>query len=91
MVGLTMAFVLAMLVWAYRSNSDPDTPMEATPDECWTLGGIYKNPSDPAIFVQKQVGFGYTINFGNVWSYVVLGGFTLGAIGLAAWLRWAIR
>jgi len=49
------------------------------------------NPGDRAVFVQKRIGFGYTINCGNVWSYPVLGGFTLGAIGLAAWLRWAVR
>ena len=91
MIGPTMAFVLAVLVWGYRRNSDPNARMEVTPDECWTLGGIYRNPNDPAIFVQKRIGFGYTVNFGNVWSYVVLGGFTLGAIGLAAWLKWAMR
>jgi uncharacterized membrane protein len=79
-----------VLVWAYRRNSDSNAPLEVTPDECWTLGGIYKNPNDPAIFVQKRVGFGYTINFGNVWSYVVMGGFTAGMIALAAFMRWAM-
>jgi uncharacterized membrane protein len=37
--------------------------------------------------VQKRIGFGYTINLGNVWSYVVLGGFALGMIALAVFLE----
>jgi uncharacterized membrane protein len=87
-VGLALAFAVGTLVWAYRRNSDPDAPAEATPDECWTLGGIYTNAKDPAIFVQKRI-YGYTINFSNVGSYVVLGGFVAGMMGLALFLRWA--
>ena len=89
LIGLTMVFVAGVLVWGFRRNADPNAVAEATPDDCWTLGGIYKNPNDPAIFVQKRVGFGYTINFGNVWSYVVIGGFALGMMALAALLKWA--
>ena len=91
LLGLTGVFVAVVVVWAFRANADPDRPVEATPDECWTLGGIYRNPNDPAIFVQKRVGYGYTVNFGNVWSYVVLGGFLAGAFGLSAFLRWALK
>jgi uncharacterized membrane protein len=91
MLGFTGVFVAIVLLLGFRANADPDRPIEATPDECWTLGGIYNNPDDPAIFVQKRVGFGYTVNFGNVWSYVVLGGFLLGTIGLSLFLRWSLR
>ena len=91
LMGLTMGFVAIVLVWAFRANADPDRPVEATPDECWTLGGIYNNPNDPAIFVQKRVGWGYTVNFGNKWSYMVLGGFVAGAFALSFLLRWALR
>ena len=32
-------------------------------DKYWILGaGFYNNPDDPAIFVPKRVGVGYTIN-----------------------------
>ena len=86
MVGLTMAFVLAMLVWAYRSNSDPDTPMEETPDECWTLGGDLQESQRSGDICAEAGWVRLHDQLGNVWSYVVLGGFTLGAIGLAAWL-----
>ncbi len=34
--------------------------------ECWYWGGlIYYNPSDPAVFVEKLVGIGMTVNMGN--------------------------
>jgi len=86
MVGLTMALVLAMLVWAYRRNSDPDTPMEETPDECWTLGGDLQESQRSGDICAEAGWVRLHDQLGNVWSYVVLGGFTLGAIGLAAWL-----
>ena len=91
MVGLTMALVLAMLVWAYRRNSDPDTPMEETPDECWTLGGDLQESQRSGDICAEAGWVRLHDQLGNVWSYVVLGGFTLGAIGLAAWLKWAVR
>lgn len=35
-------------------------------DKYWILGaGFYNNPDDPAIFVPKRVGVGYTINMGR--------------------------
>lgn len=40
----------------------------------WYAGGLfYYNPDDPAIFVEKLVGFGYTFNMANPWVYVYLG------------------
>jgi uncharacterized membrane protein len=89
LIGVTMGFVAAAAVIGYRRNADPKAPVEATPDECWTLGSFYVNANDPAIFVQKRIGFGYTINLGNVWSYIVMGGFTLGMIALAMFLKWS--
>lgn len=35
-------------------------------DKYWILGaGFYNNPEDPALFVAKRVGVGYTINIGR--------------------------
>jgi uncharacterized membrane protein len=37
----------------------------------WYLGGlIYFNREDPALWVEKLVGWGYTCNMGNKWFYV---------------------
>lgn len=39
----------------------------------WYAGGLfYYNPEDPALFVEKLVGFGYTFNMANRWVYVYL-------------------
>ena len=34
-------------------------------DKYWKAGIIYYNPDDPAIFVEKRFGVGWTFNFGN--------------------------
>jgi uncharacterized membrane protein len=41
-------------------------------DRYWKLGGIYANPNDPAIFVERRFGLGWTINFGNPRALLVL-------------------
>jgi uncharacterized membrane protein len=39
----------------------------------WYAGGLfYYNPEDPALFVEKLVGFGYTFNLANRLVYVYL-------------------
>jgi uncharacterized membrane protein len=66
-------FVLVgvVLVYSYKLTSDPDIPVDATPDSCWRLSSIYYNPADPALFVQKRIGLGYTLNFANPMSWLV--------------------
>ena len=46
-------------------------PGERPPDEGWS-GPFYSNPDDPALFVPKRYGIGYTLNFGNPWSWIVV-------------------
>lgn len=41
------------------------------PDAAWK-GSFYCNPNDPALLVPKRFGIGYTLNFGNPWSWAVL-------------------
>jgi uncharacterized membrane protein len=43
-----------------------------TPDSAWKWGQFYYNPSDPALIVEKRFGLGYTLNFGNRWSWVLM-------------------
>jgi uncharacterized membrane protein len=39
----------------------------------WYAGGLfYYNREDPALFVEKLVGFGYTFNMANPWVYLYL-------------------
>lgn len=72
-----LVFSVGVLVWCFRMASNPEMPAEDTPDRYWRLGAIYANRSDPAIFVQKRIGFGYTFNFGNPLSWAILGLFAL--------------
>jgi uncharacterized membrane protein len=77
-------FVIGTIWWSMRmSKMDPG---ESTPDECWHAG-LYYNPADPALCVQKRMGFGFTFNFANRLSWVVLGGFLAGIAGLILLLR----
>lgn len=50
----------------FAPSSDP------TPDAAWKAGLLYFNPDDPALFVEKRFGLGWTINFGNPWAWAVV-------------------
>jgi hypothetical protein len=41
--------------------------------DAWRGGIFYFNREDPALFVPKRFGIGYTLNFANPWSWVVIG------------------
>jgi uncharacterized membrane protein len=44
------------------------------------FGKVYFNRSDPALFVEKRMGLGYTLNFGNPVSWFVI---IVGAVALS--------
>ena len=46
---------------------------DRTPDACWKWGLFYINPADPSIMIEKRFGIGYTLNFGNRWTWLMLG------------------
>jgi len=41
-------------------------------DKRWKWGMFYVNRDDPQIFVPKRYGIGYTLNFGNRWSWAAV-------------------
>ncbi|GIO56512.1 DUF1648 domain-containing protein [Paenibacillus cineris] len=43
-------------------------------DKYWKLGNIYFNPQDPALFVEKRMGIGWTVNFGRPGAWIFLVG-----------------
>lgn len=77
-----LIFPVLLLVWVVKVLRDPRMPAESTPDACWYLGSIYVNSQDPAIFVQKRIGFGYTINMGNRMAWLIMGGLLVSLTGL---------
>jgi uncharacterized membrane protein len=77
-----MLFNFGVAVWMFRvgqggqravSPAAREVRGDATPDRAWKVGGLfYFNPKDPAIWVEKRVGFGYTLNMGNVSAWVLI-------------------
>jgi uncharacterized protein DUF5808/uncharacterized protein DUF1648 len=60
-----------------------------SPESCWKAGIFYVNPDDPAIFVEKRFGIGYTLNFGHPLSWLILGLSILAPLAVAAWVAHA--
>lgn len=82
---------LAMVVWMLRVGqggqrrvtADARTGIsgDATPDRAWKGGGLlYFNPGDPAIWVEQRIGIGYTVNFGNPRTWLLIGIMALPAV-----------
>jgi len=83
--GLTV-IVGAIVVYGMRAKAVPepaDRPTMAAPsilglsdntdDRNWIGGLFYFNPDDPAILIEKRIGIGYDLNFGNPRSWIFLG------------------
>jgi len=64
-------------------SSGPAPAGDRTPDECWKGGLVYYNRADPALWVEKRFGIGWTLNFGNPRSWMVMGGILFFAAGIA--------
>ncbi|MEC0093541.1 DUF1648 domain-containing protein [Paenibacillus macquariensis] len=41
-------------------------------DSHWKLGGIYYNPQDPSIWIEKRMGIGWTVNFARPMAWIIL-------------------
>ena len=68
---LVLSAVVGILATLIRYHQGPG---DRAPDSCWKLGIIYYNPADPSLFIPKRFGIGYTFNFGNRWTWILLGG-----------------
>jgi uncharacterized membrane protein len=80
-----IGILLLVAIYCFRlirvSRSIPTAAGEdRTPDACWKLGIFYFNPADPSVFVVKRFGIGYTLNFGNRWTWAVLGVIIMAAV-----------
>ncbi|HEX3876653.1 MAG TPA: DUF5808 domain-containing protein [Bryobacteraceae bacterium] len=84
-IAPAVALFGVLIVQLVRTASNPDFTSEATPDECWKLSSVYYNRADPALFVQRRIGVGYTLNFGQPMAWVLLL-MIVGLIPAAIWL-----
>ena len=39
----------------------------------WWLGLFYFNRQDRRLFIPKRIGYGWTLNFANVWAWLLIG------------------
>jgi uncharacterized membrane protein len=89
MLGQT-ALIVAIVLLAFRGGQggcrwaksqpiagDVLPTGDRTPDDCWKWGVFYYNPNDPALWVEKRFGLGWTLNLANVRSFMVLGAILL--------------
>jgi len=84
-----IVFIVVMLMRAARTAPEPSAggvaaqPAtdavvgDSTPDARWIGGMFYFNRQDPALFVEKRFGLGYTLNFGHPISWIVLAAIVL--------------
>lgn len=61
------------------SDSEGENRIERDDDRHWKLGQFYFNKNDPAIFIEKRFGIGWTNNWAHPISWFLL----IGVIGLA--------
>ncbi len=74
---------------AAKQQSDGAPLGIRSPESCWKAGIFYVNPDDPAIFVEKRFGIGYTLNFGHPLSWFILGLGILAPLAVAIWVAHA--
>jgi uncharacterized membrane protein len=87
LIAVLAAFTVRLRA-ATRTRVDDATSTADAPDDdrYWKGGLIYLNPEDPAVFVPKRFGVGWTINLaspGGIGIGIVLVLIVLGAITLA--------
>jgi uncharacterized membrane protein len=75
---LLLAVIFPLAHWLnksrapFASESTHVLAGDGTFDEHWRLGMFYFNPNDPALFIERRIGIGYTVNFGRGWSWLIL-------------------
>jgi hypothetical protein len=83
LLAVSILGTLAILVWIglrlvpvfrqQKAGAAPP-PGDGTPDVRWKGGLVYYAPDDPAIFIEKRFGLGYTVNMARpaVWWMLLL-------------------
>jgi uncharacterized membrane protein len=56
-------------------------PGDGSSDDGWKMGMIYYNPADPALLVERRMGCGWTLNFGNRMSWLIIAVLLAATIG----------
>ena len=76
-VGGTIFVRYGQSGWRVDQRAGLAPASDNTPDSAWKGGLIYYNPNDPALFVERRSGMGFTLNFGHRASWLFVGGLIL--------------
>jgi uncharacterized membrane protein len=91
-IPVFLAFLAAALYKATSSGALTSASSSADADDShWSFAGIYNNPDDPALFVEKRLGIGFTLNFGNPWARRFMVGVLGGVALLSGFLIWSLK
>ncbi len=66
---------IGLIVTMARISSDAEAEAGGAPDDGWKMSSIYYSPRNPAMMVQRKLGFGFTPNFGHPvvkWAFPLL-------------------
>lgn len=82
MVALVLSGQGGTRLPSYQSieNAGAAPAGDRTPDGSWKLGMFYVNRGDPALIVEKRFGIGWTLNFGNPMSWLVVAALVSGPL-----------
>jgi len=82
-VGVAVLPVVLVAATVHLFRLPPDPPGSGPPAAAWRGGLLYVNPADPALWVPKRTGLGYTINLGHRYGWLTLALQILPPLGLA--------
>ena len=85
-VGAFVFFRYGQSGWRIDARVGTVSPADNMPDSAWKGGIIYYNPRDPALFVERRSGMGFTLNFGHRGSWFFMGGLVLFVVVLSVGL-----
>ncbi|HEV3355907.1 MAG TPA: DUF5808 domain-containing protein [Pseudonocardiaceae bacterium] len=87
LAGVAVALTVLARHNRVRVENDEDTGVAHRDDDKYWRGGLfYVNRDDPALFVPRRFGIGWTLNFGNPRTAILAAGIVV-VIGLAVTLR----
>jgi len=89
--GLVVVLVIGLFWHPQRTQTKTNTSTDSQStdvvfrddDRYWYGGFFYSNPDDPALFVEKRYGLGWTLNFGHPQAKLVLIGLLVGILVLS--------
>lgn len=71
-VVIALGLIIAVRTGQGGARLAGASPSDRMADRYWNLGVIYVNRDDPALIVERRYGFGWTLNFGNPLSWLLV-------------------